>query len=331
MRRDPLTRYRSILKSASKPLYLEAKALTSDYDPACSDEELWAEHDRLMALQKLGTKAGKGNRSFLELKVELSRRLSQRCAICERRCGVDRTKGEAGKCGVVEPRIASAFIHRGEEEALVPSYTVFFSGCNLECVYCQNYDISTNPLCGEVASPSALAESLDLLEGKARNVNWVGGDPIPDQPYILDVLNHMHAPLPQIWNSNMYMSEKALRLLAGAMDLYLTDFKYGNDDCAYRLSKVPRYFEFVSRNHLLAYEQGEVIVRHLLLPGHMECCTKPIIGWLADNTPNVLLNLMAQYHPEHRAREYPELRRTIKAEEYREACSYACERGLELT
>ncbi len=165
---------------------------------------------------------------------------------------------------------------------------------------------------------------------RARNVNWVGGEPAPDLAYVLATLLHSNCNIPQVWNSNMYMTEESMRLLDGTMDVFLSDFKFGNDDCAKRLCGVDNYFEVVSRNHLLATKQSEVIVRHLVLPGHLECCTKPILKWLAENLPQADVNVMGQYRPEHRAAEYPELAKGLSRREFEEAFRFAVDLGLSL-
>jgi putative pyruvate formate lyase activating enzyme len=146
--------------------------------------------------------------------------------------------------------------------------------------------------------------------------------------YILQVLSETKANIPQIWNSNMFMSRETMELLDGIVDVYLADFKYGNDKCAVRLSKVDRYLEVVSDNHLIASKQADLIVRHLLLPGHLECCTLPVLDWLAKNTPEAVVNLMDQYHPAHHALEYSELREGVSEESLGAARQHALELGL---
>lgn len=257
----------------------------------------------------------------LEEKTNAARDILKSCHLCERRCLVNRLEGQRGYCGVLESRVASEFIHTGEEPELVPSYTIFFSGCTLSCVYCQNWDISQYPDAGIHIKQETLAGMINSV--KARNVNWVGGDPTPNLPYILEVLTHLDRNIPQIWNSNMYLTPESMRLLDGVMDIYLTDFKYGNDECAERLSRVRNYCRVVKGNHKLAEKQGEVIIRHLVLPGHLDCCTKPILKWISENMDNFRLNIMDQYRPEYKAREYEELQRRLVWDEYREALDFA--------
>jgi putative pyruvate formate lyase activating enzyme len=154
-------------------------------------------------------------------------------------------------------------------------------------------------------------------------VNWVGGDPTSNLLYILKVLQQLDSNIPQVWNSNMYCSEETMKLLHGVMDLYLTDFKYGNDVCAKKLSKVDGYTAVVKRNHLLAYQHGEVIIRHLVLPHHLDCCSKPIINYIAENLQNTVVNIMPQYRPEYLANEYKEISRPTSPTEVLQVKEYA--------
>lgn len=265
----------------------------------------------------------------LDRRVEEARPILKSCHFCERRCGVNRLKGEKGYCGVLEAKIATDFIHLGEEKELVPSYTLFFSGCTFFCVFCQNWDISQSPERGHYVTPKKLAQKIS--KNKARNVNWVGGDPTPNLYYILTVLRELQkleVNIPQVWNSNMYLSQESMDILDGVIDVYLTDFKYGNDNCARRLSKVENYWEIVKRNHLLAEKQGEMLIRHLVLPEHLDCCTKPILKWLSQNLQNFRLNLMDQYRPEYNALREEDISRRLTRQEFQEALQYATELSL---
>jgi putative pyruvate formate lyase activating enzyme len=130
----------------------------------------------------------------------------------------------------------------------------------------------------------------------------------------------------------MYLTPEAMQILADVVDIWLPDFKWGNDRCAVKYSRIARYFEVVSRNHSMAYENGDLIIRHLIMPGHVECCTKPILDWIAKNCPRALVNVMSQYRPEHLVlREpgrYAEIDRCPTAQEIGEAQEYAGELGL---
>jgi len=317
-----LPKYMAISSKALDPVFLHARNFP------VPGEVSWAAHEKAMQAFKEGTEMeGKGQQSLLDLKQKLAISLMESCGICEHRCGVNRNIGETGKCGVKHPLIASMFHHMGEEAVLVPSYTIFFAGCTFECVFCQNWDISQNPNAGKYFPPKDLAQHLNDVQ-RARNVNWVGGDPTSNLAYILEVLSQVENPLPQVWNSNMYLSEEAMSLLEGVIDLYLTDFKYGNERCARELSNVERYFEVVSRNHILARKQTEVLVRHLVLPGHVDCCSLPIMDWLAENTPDVVVNVMGQYRPQYKASEYPSINRFPELHELEKVKDHAEELGL---
>jgi putative pyruvate formate lyase activating enzyme len=125
------------------------------------------------------------------------------------------------------------------------------------------------------------------------------------------------------------MSPEAMKLLSGTQDVYLTDFKYGNDACALKYSKVPNYWKVVTRNHKLAFADAELIIRQLVLPANVECCTRPVLKWIAKNFGYMVrVNLMNQYRPEAKAHEYPEISRRLKAEEFEKALEIAREVGL---
>ncbi len=268
------------------------------------------------------------NKGMMKKLIDKAYEIYGRCHLCEHRCGIDRRE-RMGRCKARLGSIASHFFHYGEEDVLVPSYTIFFSGCTFNCVFCQNYDISQFQA-GIYIEAEKLAWIIDGIVGRARNVNWVGGEPTPHLPYILEVLEKCSANLPQVWNSNMYCSVETMDILKHVMDVYLTDFKYGNDGCAERLSKVKNYWEIVTRNHEIAYRQGEMIIRHLVMPNHIECCSIPVLEWIADNVPDAAVNVMAQYYPTYRAFEYEDINRRISNEEYQKVYSHAVKLGLNL-
>jgi putative pyruvate formate lyase activating enzyme len=283
-----------------------------------------------------GVVEGKKNARYLDNKEKLPDKIKKckeilkECHLCERRCGVNRSE-KKGVCGVKETKISSFFVHMGEEPELIPSFTIFFAGCNLKCVFCQNWDISQNSQAGKVMSKKKVSKLIAKTD--ARNVNWVGGDPIPNIGFILNVLKISETNIPQVFNSNMYFTLEALDLLEGMVDLYLTDFKYGNSKCGKRLSKVKNYFEVVSRNHELVNKDTDMIIRHLILPGHYECCTVPIIRWIAEHldVSRTKMNIMAQYHPEHNAWDYEELQDSIDMKHFFRAKDLASEYGIPLS
>ncbi|MCW4050203.1 MAG: radical SAM protein [Candidatus Bathyarchaeota archaeon] len=334
-----LPRYVDIVRKNKRAKYLIAKAVQAEYRRRDTTDELWVKHDALLSTFKEHVKTQDSSRkkpkqvtnSFLDLKVLLAHRLMQDCAFCERRCGVDRLRGEKGYCGAGRNfSLFSAFPHMGEEPELVPSGTIFTGGCSIRCIHCQNWDISQWRSSGTSVTPEMMALQVKDLAGKGcRNINMVGGDPTPMTWQWIETMNKVDINIATIWNSNSYYSEETRKLLAGFIDLYLLDFKYGNNECASEISDAPGYWEAATRNHLMAHEYGELLIRVLVLPGHNECCTRPILQWIHDNLgPDTRVNLMFQYRPEWRAGERPELKRELTSEEVAEARHIADEIGL---
>jgi putative pyruvate formate lyase activating enzyme len=313
------------------------------------DETLWKEHARLSASARallnelnLGeldiTKLSTAPVSFLDLKVKLLNRMIQRCIFCEWKCRVDRVSAvKKGACRLDSAsRVSTWFPHFGEEPPLVGrggSGTIFFSSCTLRCVFCQNWDISQDPLSGAPVDSRQLALIMKSLRADGvLNINFVGGEPTPNLHTIVAAMNELDLNVPILWNSNMYCSEEAMQILADLIDIWLPDFKYGNNKCALRLSKIPRYFEVVARNHEFAQLNGDMIIRHLVLPNHIECCTKPVLHWISEHCPRALVNIMGQYHPDYRVlterSTYSDVTRRPSTEEMRAAYDYADALGL---
>ncbi len=267
--------------------------------------------------------------SFLDLKIKIVERILKSCYLCENRCMAVRN-AERGLCKVREPVIASEFLHVGEEAPLVPSHTIFFTGCTFDCVFCQNWDISQHTDIGTVLGSRKLASLISTRRRQgSRNVNFVGGDPTPHLHFIMQTMSYCEENVPVVWNSNFFMSEEVMVLLNGFIDLYLSDFKFGNDKCAERFAGVKNYWEIITRNHLMAKEAGNLIIRHLVLPGHVECCTKPILEWIAQNLgPDTVVNIMGQYRPAYKAHEYQDIARFPREDELDQARAWARELGL---
>ena len=255
------------------------------------------------------------------------------------------------------------------------SGTIFFTSCNLRCAFCQNGDISTDKHNGVEMSArqlAAIARQL-RLEG-CHNVNWVGGDPTihlhtivgaiailsdesfrpssEDELHILDANSDRwgryrtrpelacHGGMlnvPQLWNSNFFMSEPAMLVLRILMDVWLPDLKFGPGPCAVRLSRTPWYWETVTGNLLRIHSWGEdFTIRHLVMPGHVECCTMPILDWIAEHMPDAPVNVMDQYHPDNFCdprgskfqSKYADIARRPTADEIRKAFRHAQDLGL---
>ncbi|WP_440058922.1 radical SAM protein [Thermogladius sp. 4427co] len=335
--RERLSWYYEVMVNAKPAKFIIARKTEVVENPyAIEDiEELWKLHDKASAhFQKLYKDVREGSEeikdyssssqpeySYLDVKIAIAWKLFDPCRLCERRCGARRLRGQPGVCLMSDKCIVhSAFLHLGEEAPLVPSGTIFYGGCNFKCVFCQNYDISqVNARGGVVVSSRELAEIQEKLRLRgARNINHVGGEPTPHIPFILESFKYLSVNVPQLWNSNMYMSLESMKLLLDVIDIWLPDLKYGNDECAWRLSKVRNYWSIATRNIKMAHDSGDMIIRHLVLPGHIDCCTRPVLEWIARNTPRALVNVMDQYRPEHLVLKYPDKYRDIARRPKRE-------------
>ncbi len=183
---------------------------------------------------------------------------------------------------------------------------------------------------GREVTPQTLAASVDRLRlDGCRNVNLVGGEPTPWLFQWLQTFKHVKENVPIVWNSNSYYSPETSKLLSGFADVYLLDFKYGPGKCAEKISEAPDYWKACTSNHLAAKKCGELIVRVLVLPGHLECCTEPILNWISENVgPETRVNVMFQYKPEWKAHEIPELHRRLSRNERKKAVQAAEKAGL---
>lgn len=334
--REALPRYVDVVRKRAYPKFMITDSYECRYGRGDSTESLWEVHDAMLGsfreVQE-GTKRKPKQevRSFLALKTLIAHRIMRGCSFCERDCGVDRIHGERGYCGAGRNfSMFSAFPHMGEEPELVPSGTVFTGGCSIKCIHCQNWDISQWGSGGTSLPPGMMALQVrELAKAGCRNLNMVGGDPTPYLWHWLETFRNVKERIATVWNSNSYHSLESAKLLAGFIDLYLLDFKYGNNKCAFEISDAPGYWEAATRNHLWAKEHGELIIRVLVLPGHNECCTGPILQWIHDELgPMTRVNLMFQYRPEWRARERPELSRKLTMQEIAEAKQIAEDIGL---
>ena len=332
-----MERYLNILKGApARHILLKSVAVDPGFR-SLNDRELWRLHDERIAeyREKNGRYASfekfpeRKKPSLLDVKAELAARIMEHCYFCEIRCGANRYK-RPGACGVdYTSHYYSEFLHHGEERELVPSHTIFFEGCTFACAYCQNWTIATE-IRGRQVYPKVLAEVIEVRHKEgSKNVNLVGGDPTPHLHTILEVMNYVNSNIPVVWNSNMYITPESMLLLEGVVDVYLGDFRYGDDEHASRYSSGANYWAVTTRAFLDAKVQADVLVRQLVLPGHVECCTKPIVEWCARNLgKNVRFNLMFQYFPEYRAHAFPEINRMLNSAEIARAREIVREAGL---
>ena len=280
-------------------------------------------------------------------KIEKAKALLQSCRLCPRECEVDRTAGEKGVCragGVA--RVSSANDHHGEEPPISGSRgsgTIFFTYCNLRCIFCQNYPISHLGN-GEDKSAEELAQLMMKLQKRGcHNINFV--TPTHMMPFILEAMPialRLGFEIPIVYNCGGYESMEALKLLDGVVDIYLPDMKYDSDAPAEELSSAPDYpghnREAIKEMHrqvgdLVVDEDGialrGLIIRHLVLPEGM-AGSKGVLRFIAEQiSPDTHISLMSQYFPAHRAFENDHVSRGINREEYREAVAALSRYGLE--
>ena len=340
--RASLARYFAVVENDKPARFMIAKKLPAYFDEGNPLPELWETHDQLTeefyhlekkvdSRQKRLEDLDNPEKSYLDLKIEIANRILTKCHFCTRRCGFNRLAGELGYCNCgTQITVSTMFEHMGEEPELVPSGTIFTLGCTMRCRHCQNWSISQWHEKGEIFSPQRLAKDVERLRRRGcRNANLVGGEPTPWLQQWLETFKHVNVNVPVVWNSNSYYSEETAKLLVGFVDVYLLDFKYGSNECAKKISDAPHYWEACTRNHLYGKKWGELIIRVLVLPEHLECCTKVVLNWIAQNLgTGTRTNVMFQYRPEWRAHEIPELRRRLTRSEREQAVELAKEAGL---
>lgn len=264
------------------------------------------------------------------------------CSICPRKCNANRETGMGFCKSPADFRLARASLHFWEEPCISGkngSGTVFFSGCNLKCVYCQNYEISIDNK-GTVVTDSSLIDIFNsLIDNGAENINLV--NPTHYALKLANLFKNWHCPVPVVYNTSGYESKETLELLDGVVDIYLTDFKYIRPDKALKYSNAPDY-PAVAKNAIAEmkrqipeYEfdvrgvmQKGVIIRHLVLPQNTNSALQ-IIDYIAENYSDTYLSLMAQYVPCNNLSNYPEINRKITQREYEKVVDYAENAGLQ--
>lgn len=270
----------------------------------------------------------------------------ENCLLCPRKCGINRRTGQTGVCGVSsEIKVARAAFHYWEEPCISGkrgSGAVFFSGCSLHCVFCQNREISDGKE-GKVISKERLSDIFMELAGKgANNINLVTpGQYIPDIVWAVNDAKSRGMKLPIIYNTSGYENVTELKLLEGIVDVYLPDFKYMDSTLSARYSRAKDYpsvakqalSEMVRQQPDVVIDdatgliQKGVIVRQLLLPGHVNDA-KAVLKYLYDTYhDHVYISMMSQFTP-IALKDYPEINRTVTKREYERLVNYALEIGI---
>ena len=281
-----------------------------------------------------------GNAHLIRERLAALHALQSPCRLCPRECAVNRKDGEAGFCKLTDRlQVFCTNLHYGEEPPLsgtTGSGTVFFSGCNLRCVFCQNFSFSQSEN-GEYLTPAELAERMLILQTRgAININWVTPTPhIPQAVEALAMAREKGLTIPLVYNCSGYETIEVLRLLEGIVDVYLPDAKYAQPEAAHRYSGARDYPE-VNRAALLEMqrqtgplccdEHGHAIrgmlIRHLVMPDCVDG-SRAVLKFIAEElSRDIPVSLMRQYFPAHRAHEYPDISRGITWEEYHSVLEY---------
>jgi len=297
----------------------------------------------------------------LDKRVNKLSKIAEDCEICPRKCHINRLKNEKGFCKLgKKPRVYAHHPHFGEEKPLVGpsegastelsrmssgrggSGTIFFTSCNLACIYCQNYGISQLRV-GEEISFERLAQMMTNLQDLGcHNINFV--TPTPQVPAIVKALSiaiEKGLKIPLVYNTNAYDSVETLKLLDGTIDIYMPDAKYSKSEIAHKYSQVSNYPETIQKaikemhrqvGDLIINDEGiavkGLLVRHLVLPNNLAGSEKVFEFLAKEISKNTFLNIMDQYSPHFKAKDHPELSRMITEKEYRQAIELAKGFGL---
>ncbi len=270
------------------------------------------------------------------------------CRCCPRQCGVNRFKGETGVCSSTSRlKVHSASLHFGEERPLVGSGgsgTIFFSHCNLLCCFCQNWEINHRGDGNPITHETLADMMLQLQRRGSHNINLV--TPTHVVPNIVKALRIAVAKglrLPLVYNTSAYDNIEIIKMLDGVVDIYLPDFKYQDGTAASRYSSGARDYPEIAAAVIreMHRQVGELqvdgkgiagrglMIRHLVMPDNI-AGTERFVRWVAEElSPSTYVNIMAQYHPEHKAFDYPEISRRITDAEYRQALRWALNAGLD--
>ena len=273
-------------------------------------------------------------------------KLLEKCAICPHNCGINRLNNQIGRCKSKDTvKVALYSTHNFEEPCISGkkgSGTVFFSNCNMNCVFCQNYEISQQGKGKEISIEELADIFIKQQEKDVENINLV--TPTSYVPQIIEAIKIARGnglKLPIVYNTNGYEKVETLKMLEGYVDIYLPDFKYSDNDLGKRLSKVDNYFEIVTEALKEMYRQtGKavfndegimqrgMIIRHLVLPNHV-LNSRRVLKWINENMHDVYVSVMAQYFPTYKAKEIDDISRKLTKEEYEQIENYLYRLDLE--
>lgn len=279
-----------------------AHAITVEAD---DESALWAAHAAGAERYRHGQTGGAGV-PWLSVKQRLAESLlGPACQLCARGCAVDRRRGERGLCGLgADWRTMPPARLWGEEPELgAPGLAWASYGCGLRCRFCYRPDNLRVPAAS--APPAAPTAT-------AVHQHFLGGNPDESLPGILAYLAAQEDPLPVVWNTHSYLTLAQAALLEGVVDAFVADLKFGPGPCGAELAGVPGYWPAATAAlALLARSDAHLLVRHVALPGHLECCARPVARWVRAHLPLARLVLLDQYEPYHEARRLPGLNRRL--------------------
>ncbi len=273
-------------------------------------------------------------------------KLLEKCAICPHNCGINRLDNQIGRCKSKDTvKVALYSIHNFEEPCISGrkgSGTVFFSNCNMNCVFCQNYEISQQGKGKEISIEELADIFIKQQEKDVENINLV--TPTSYVPQIIEAIKIARSKglkLPIVYNTNGYEKVETLKMLEGYVDIYLPDLKYSDNELGKRLSKVDNYFEIATealkemhrQTGKAVFDENGImqkgmIIRHLVLPNHI-LNSRRVLKWINDNMHDVYVSVMAQYFPTYKAKEIDDINRKLTKEEYEQIENYLYRLDLE--
>lgn len=232
-------------------------------------------------------------------RIEQAGQVIEHCELCPRRCGVNRAAGQTGYCQLdAKLHCFREMLHPAEEPGLNPSHQIYLAGCNLRCEYCTVAEWNERPIETEEIGIDKLTAAIERRRREgARTLNFLGGEPAVNLHAVLSILARLDDRYRVIFNTNLYFEAVVNDLMHDIADVYLADLKCYDRKCCRDILGAEDYFEVASANLHREPRPSETIVRHLILPEHEECCTKPILEWIAQYMPNVPVSLRGDYIP----------------------------------
>ena len=262
----------------------------------------------------------------LQSVITAVKREYESCSICPKDCRVNRLKDEIGACGVGrDSKVFNSVVLVNEDPRIAPTYAIYLAGCNINCQFCSakkenKQNIGTPLNC-------ALTQQIrkDIEVSKPETISFLGGEPSVHLLTILEIIQNLDSEIPLVFYSNMYYHYRINSILEEIFDRFIVDLHYGNNDCAINIAGAENFFPIVTQNIIRMKER--LILRHLLLPGHLDCCFKKIAVWAKTNLPDQIFYLLTDYFPYNLSN--PTNRR-INNDEITSALNYAKEIGLEV-